>query len=212
MNVFDVELQFDEGDPPGYHTAYVRTAPLLGGEKIAFNVFELPPGQSVCPYHYEGTEEEWIVVLTGRPTVRTPAGEQELGPWDCVFCPPGEEGAHKVTNRGEEPARIVIWPSTPTRRRSAPGRRGSSSVSATPSTTSTASSPEARVESLAGPPAELVSDHLDLRTPSVVGPVCRVDRPADQLGDGDARAVGLTVEEAVLLVRQDDLEPATHQT
>lgn len=109
MNVFDVELQFDEGDPPGYHTAYVRTAPLLGGEKIAFNVFELPPGQSVCPYHYEGTEEEWIVVLTGRPTVRTPAGEQELGPWDCVFCPPGEEGAHKVTNRGEEPARIVIW-------------------------------------------------------------------------------------------------------
>jgi uncharacterized cupin superfamily protein len=109
MNVFDVELQFDEGDPPGYHTAYVRTAPLLGGEKIAFNVFELPPGQSVCPYHYEGTEEEWIVVLTGRPTVRTPAGEQAPGPWDCVFCPPGEEGAHKVTNRGEEPARIVIW-------------------------------------------------------------------------------------------------------
>ena len=48
-------------------------------------------------------------MLTGRPTVRTPAGEQELGPWDCVFCPAGEDGAHKVTNRGEEPARIVIW-------------------------------------------------------------------------------------------------------
>ena len=67
------------------------------------------PGQSVCPYHYENTEEEWIVVLTGRPTVRTPEGERELAPWDCVFCPAGEAGAHKVTNHGEEPARIVIW-------------------------------------------------------------------------------------------------------
>jgi len=109
VNLFDAELQLDEDDPAGYHTAYLRTAPLLGGKKIAFNVFELPPGQSVCPYHYESASEEWIIVLTGRPTVRTPAGERELGPWDCVFCPAGEAGAHKVTNRGDEPARIVIW-------------------------------------------------------------------------------------------------------
>lgn len=109
MNVFEVELQRDDDDPPGYGTSYLRVAPLLGAQKIAFNVFELPPGQSVCPYHYECGEEEWIVVLSGRPTVRTPEGEQELGPWDCVFCPPGEAGAHKVTNHGAEPARIVIW-------------------------------------------------------------------------------------------------------
>lgn len=109
MNVFEAELQLDEGDPPGYATSYLRAGPSLGGEKIAFNVFELPPAQSVCPYHYEATEEEWIVVLTGRPTVRTPDGERELRPWDCVFCPAGEAGAHKVTNHGAEPARIVIW-------------------------------------------------------------------------------------------------------
>ena len=109
MNLFDAELAFDEGDPPGYHTAYVRTAPVLGGKNIGFNVFEMPPGQSVCPYHYESAEEEWIVVLSGRPTVRTPEGERELGPWDCVFCPAGEAGAHKVTNHTDEPARIIIW-------------------------------------------------------------------------------------------------------
>jgi uncharacterized cupin superfamily protein len=109
VNLFEADLKLDEDDPPGYHTSYLRTAPLLGGEVIAFNVFELPPGNSVCPYHYECGEEEWIVVLTGRPTLRTPAGEEELEPWDCVFCPAGEEGAHKVTNRGDEPSRIVIW-------------------------------------------------------------------------------------------------------
>lgn len=109
MNLFDAELQRDEDDAPGYSTDYLRTAPLLGGTKLALNVFELPPGQSVCPYHYESAEEEWIIVLTGRPTLRTPEGEQELGPWDCAFCPAGEAGAHKVTNRTGEPSRILIW-------------------------------------------------------------------------------------------------------
>jgi uncharacterized cupin superfamily protein len=109
VNAFEAELQRDEDDPPGYGTDYLRAAPLLGGEQVAFNIFELPPGQSVCPYHYECGEEEWLVVFTGRPTLRTPDGEVELGPWDCVFFPVGEEGAHKVTNRADEPSRIAIW-------------------------------------------------------------------------------------------------------
>jgi uncharacterized cupin superfamily protein len=109
VNLFDVELQRDEDDPPGYGTDYRRLAPELGGALLAFNVFELPPEQSVCPYHYESAEEEWIVVLTGRPTLRMPDGERELMPWDCAYCPAGEEGGHKVTNRGTEKARILIW-------------------------------------------------------------------------------------------------------
>ena len=47
--------------------------------RIAFNVFEMAAGQSVCPYHYENGEEEWIVVLTGRPTVRTPEASGSSG-------------------------------------------------------------------------------------------------------------------------------------
>jgi len=109
MNLFDLELQLDADDPDGYHTSYRRLASELGGSQLALNVFELPPGQSVCPYHYESGEEEWIVVLTGRPTLRTPDGERELAPWDCAFCPTGEAGAHKVTNETDEPARIFIW-------------------------------------------------------------------------------------------------------
>ena len=45
-------------------------------------------------------------MLAGRPTVRTPDGERELDPWDAVCFPAGADGAHKVTNRGEEPARV----------------------------------------------------------------------------------------------------------
>jgi len=48
-------------------------------------------------------------VLAGAPTLRTPAGEQELRLWDTVFFPNTEEGAHKVTNRTGETVRVAIW-------------------------------------------------------------------------------------------------------
>ena len=83
--------------------------PQVGSEQLGLSVYELEPGLSICPYHYENAEEEWLIVLAGRPTLRTPAGERELGPWDCAFFPTGEEGAHKVTNRTDETVRVCIW-------------------------------------------------------------------------------------------------------
>ena len=111
MNLFDVEVQHDEDDPAGYVCDYVRLGPLLGAEKLGLSVYELPPGQSICPYHYETGVDEWLIVLAGRPTLRTPAGEQQLRPWDCAFFPAGEEGAHKVGNATGERVRVCIWSS-----------------------------------------------------------------------------------------------------
>ena len=109
VNLFAVEVQKDADDPDGYNTSYARVGPLVGGEQLGLSVYQLPPGQSICPYHYENAEEEWLIVLEGRPTLRTPDGEQELGPWDCAFFPTGEAGAHKVTNRSGEIVRVCIW-------------------------------------------------------------------------------------------------------
>lgn len=108
MNVFDVELQWDEDDPDGYHAGYKRLGPDLGGEQLGMSVYELPPGQGICPYHYEIGFEEWLFVLVGNPTLRTPDGERELRPWDLAFFPDGEAGAHKVTNRTGETVRVAI--------------------------------------------------------------------------------------------------------
>jgi uncharacterized cupin superfamily protein len=109
VNLFGVGLEPDEDDAPGYAVSYVRVGRVVGGEQLGLSVYELAPGQSICPYHYENAEEEWLLVLVGRPTLRTPAGERELGPWDCTFFPTGEEGAHKVTNRTEETVRVCMW-------------------------------------------------------------------------------------------------------
>ena len=109
MNLFEVELRHDDDDPSGYGCDHARVGALLGAQQLGLSVYELPPGQSICPYHYENAEEEWLIVLAGRPTLRTPEGAHELRPWDCAFFPTGEEGAHKVTNRTEERVRVCIW-------------------------------------------------------------------------------------------------------
>ena len=74
-------------------------------------MYHLPPGQSVCPYHYEFGEEEWLLVLSGRPSLRTPDGTETLAPHDLVFFPPGASGAHKVTNASDEPVRVLMFSS-----------------------------------------------------------------------------------------------------
>ena len=100
--------EYDSSDPDGYHAGMDRFGPKIGATQMGGSVYELPPGQSICPYHYEYPEEEWLFVLTGRVDVRTPEGEEELGPLEVVCFPTGPSGAHKVTNRSDETARVVM--------------------------------------------------------------------------------------------------------
>jgi uncharacterized cupin superfamily protein len=109
VNLFDVAVEKDEDDAPGYELSYARVGPMIGGSNLGLSIYELPPGNSICPYHYETGEEEWLIALVGAPTLRTPDGERTLRPWDTVFFPAGEEGAHKVTNTTDETVRVAIW-------------------------------------------------------------------------------------------------------
>ena len=97
-NVLDGELEADP-EPPGFCQRFKRFGPSLGAELLGMSVYELGPGESVCPYHYE-YDEEWLFVLSGRPVLRDPEGEHELEPWDVVCFPVGPAGAHQVFNRG----------------------------------------------------------------------------------------------------------------
>lgn len=98
----------DPADPPGYRGRMARFGQALGAVQLGGSVYELDPGESVCPYHYEHPEEEWLLVLEGTPTLRDPDGEHELSEGDLVCFLEGPEGAHKVTNRSSEQVRILM--------------------------------------------------------------------------------------------------------
>jgi uncharacterized cupin superfamily protein len=90
-----------------HRAASVREA--LGGELLGCTLYEFDPGAQLWPYHYHCNNEEWLIVVDGTPTVRTPEGERELRSGDFVAFAHGEAGAHALYNRSEQPARVAIF-------------------------------------------------------------------------------------------------------
>ena len=104
FNFLDPPFTTDPTDPPGYQAESAPIGPAIGASMLAGRVYRLAPGEAVCPYHYELGDEEWLLVLSGSPLVRTPDGETTLAPGEVVCFPPGPEGAHRIaaapTRRG----------------------------------------------------------------------------------------------------------------
>jgi uncharacterized cupin superfamily protein len=115
FNIHEPSFSYDGEDPDGYHAGMDRFGPKIGASQLGGSIYELPPGQSVCPYHAEYAEEEWLLVLTGVCTVRDPDGTHELRAGDVVCFTTGPDGAHKVSNLSDETIRVLMlstvkWP------------------------------------------------------------------------------------------------------
>ena len=98
----------EEGWRPNYAARGVRVTDEVGGEKIGASLYELEPGRTLFPYHFHYANEEWLLVVAGTPTLRSPEGEQALRPGDVVVFPVGPEGAHQVRNDSEEAVRVLL--------------------------------------------------------------------------------------------------------
>ena len=84
-----------------------RSKRLPRGERLGATVYELEPGNFVV-YHFHHAWEELLVLLRGRMTLRTPAGEREVQEGEAVHFPLGPAGAHAFYNRGDEPVRYLM--------------------------------------------------------------------------------------------------------
>src|SRR5215218_4493466 len=108
-NIATPEFEYDAEDPAGFRSGIARLGKLLGAKETGISVYEIPPGEAVCPYHYEVGEEEWLLVLAGTPTLRHPEGSERLAPWDVVFFEKGAAGAHGIRNETEETVRVLMF-------------------------------------------------------------------------------------------------------
>ncbi len=103
-----IEPSWDaELDPP-FALKASRVGAQAGARELGATLFELAPGGAVSPYHLHHANEELLIVLDGRPSLRTPTGTRELAPGSVVAFPRGEEGAHQVRNEGGGPARVLL--------------------------------------------------------------------------------------------------------
>ncbi len=108
LNVFDIEIPRGGDRPAGFRRSELQLGPLLRASRLGATLYEVPSGERVGPYHYEYNNEEWLFVLAGTPTLRTPSGEQRLRPGDLVAFTEGPEGAHSLANASDETARVLM--------------------------------------------------------------------------------------------------------
>lgn len=109
VNLAEATHLADDAAPDGFRKSFARFGPTLGAVQSGATSYELLPGQAIAPYHYEYGEEEWLLVLSGEPWLRTPSGREVLSPMDLVFFPCGPEGAHQIGNATEAPVALLMW-------------------------------------------------------------------------------------------------------
>jgi uncharacterized cupin superfamily protein len=104
MNVFSDEWDaLDDWSGGGAKsTRLVERGPQLGA-----TVYELGPGNTTA-YHFHHGSEELLIVLRGRPTLRTPEGERQLAEGEVVHFYTGPDGAHGMRNDTDGPVRYVV--------------------------------------------------------------------------------------------------------
>jgi uncharacterized cupin superfamily protein len=95
-------------DREGWRAKGTLVGEHIGGELIGATMSEVEPGSKLWPYHTHYLNEEWVIVLRGEPTLRTPEGEQILREGDVVCFPRGKEGAHQIVNRSDSPIRVLM--------------------------------------------------------------------------------------------------------
>jgi uncharacterized cupin superfamily protein len=109
VNLRDATIPPAEETPPGFAFSEVSASERTGDELIGATLYEFEPGNQLWPYHFHVGNEEWGIVISGTPTLRTPEGERELRAGDVVGFQQGEAGAHTFYNRGSEPSRVIVF-------------------------------------------------------------------------------------------------------
>lgn len=94
------------GEEP--HEGGAKSRRLPRGDGLGATLYELPPGAPGGNYHFHHGHEELLLVLRGRPTLRTPDGERELDEGEVVHFERGPDGAHAVSNGTGDPVRYVM--------------------------------------------------------------------------------------------------------
>ena len=104
----DANVWSDDWDPgEDWSGGGARSKRLPRGPELGASVYQLGPGNWI-PFHFHHASEELLVVLSGRPTLRTGVGTRQLDEGEAVHFPVGPDGAHALTNETGEPVRYLV--------------------------------------------------------------------------------------------------------
>lgn len=103
------ELEFDDVEENGLYTSRrARFSAAIGARKLGYNLTELLPGKSQCPFHSHRAEEEMFLILDGEGELRFGDQRYRIRKHDVIACPPGGASvAHQIINTGSATMRYL---------------------------------------------------------------------------------------------------------
>lgn len=106
-NLLEPEWDADQDEAP-FTWRRARLGRQAGSERLGASLYEISPGAASFPLHFHHANEELLVVVAGRPTLRTAQGQRELNPGEVVAFPVGPSGIHRLDNHGDQPAQVLL--------------------------------------------------------------------------------------------------------
>jgi uncharacterized cupin superfamily protein len=84
-----------------------RIAPIAGLTELGASHVRLEPGGWSSQRHWHATEDEMVIMLSGRAVLVEDEGEQEVGPGDVLAWAKGVTNGHHLINRSNEPCTFI---------------------------------------------------------------------------------------------------------
>jgi uncharacterized cupin superfamily protein len=99
---------WSQGTRFGSRFRHLTSAAVGTSYHVGIQIEELAPGHQSSPAHYHLLEEEHLLVLEGRPTLRLGAERFELSPGDYACFPAGQRAGHCLINESQAVCRLLV--------------------------------------------------------------------------------------------------------
>jgi uncharacterized cupin superfamily protein len=85
-----------------------KSTRLPRGDELGASLYVLEPRTTTGHYHFHHGIEEMLILIEGKPKLRTPEGIRILELGEVVHFTKGLQGAHQIINDTEETVRLVM--------------------------------------------------------------------------------------------------------
>jgi mannose-6-phosphate isomerase-like protein (cupin superfamily) len=102
-HVVNVDEVAETGQLEGDHWGGFDKPLTPQGASLGLSQSRVPPGRSMCPFHYHMLEDEAFFIISGRGVLRYGEEVRPLRAGDCVYCPAGTRVAHQLASVARGP-------------------------------------------------------------------------------------------------------------
>lgn len=95
-------------DEPCKNRRWLRVGDAAGLTQFGVNIVTLDPGVWSSQRHWHAKEDEFVFIIEGELVLVTDEGEQVMRPGDCAGFKMGVRNGHKLENRSDKPARLLV--------------------------------------------------------------------------------------------------------